>query len=149
MLKCSWNEILHTHGRQSNPNLSTIWANVKFNFLHARLQFQQTWITFPYWMTVPSSFLFSESFCFFSKSAACCRWEGKNITRLKALTAVQAVIQKIKKKAVRSSMIKCKPIQNVHFVSGALAEARAHFTMEKEKKIAIFHFMSVWSDRLL
>lgn len=32
---------------------------------------QPTWITLPYWMTVPSSFLFSVSFCFFSKSAAC------------------------------------------------------------------------------
>lgn len=31
-----------------------------------------TWITLPYWMTVPSNFLFSVSFCFFSKSAACC-----------------------------------------------------------------------------
>lgn len=32
-----------------------------------------TWMTFPYWMTVPSSLRFSDSFCFFSRSAACCR----------------------------------------------------------------------------
>lgn len=36
-----------------------------------------TWMTFPYWITVPSNFLFSESFCFFSKSAACYISEGK------------------------------------------------------------------------
>jgi len=31
-----------------------------------------TWMTLPYCMQVPSSFLFSLSFCFFSSSAACC-----------------------------------------------------------------------------
>lgn len=35
-----------------------------------------TWMTFPYWMTVPSSLRFSDSFCFFSRSAACCRERG-------------------------------------------------------------------------
>ena len=31
-----------------------------------------TCTTLPYWMTLPSSFLFSDSFCFFSNSEACC-----------------------------------------------------------------------------
>lgn len=35
-------------------------------------QIAPTWITLPYWITVPSNFLFSVSFCFFSRSAACC-----------------------------------------------------------------------------
>ena len=39
-----------------------------------------TWITLPYWITVPSNFLFSVSFCFFSKSAACCGGEGRQVT---------------------------------------------------------------------
>lgn len=37
-----------------------------------RRRARPTWITLPYWITVPSSFLFSVSFCFFSRSAACC-----------------------------------------------------------------------------
>lgn len=47
---------------------------------HAQLP-RPTWMTLPYWITVPSSFLFSVSFCFFSKSAACCVWRRRKRTR--------------------------------------------------------------------
>lgn len=38
-----------------------------------------TWMTFPYWITVPSSFRFSDSFCFFSRSAACWNINGHQL----------------------------------------------------------------------
>lgn len=40
-----------------------------------------TWMTLPYWITVPRSFLFSDSFCFFSRSAAC--WKERDAKRQK------------------------------------------------------------------
>lgn len=43
-------------------------------------------MTFPYWITVPSSFLFSESFCFFSKSAAC--WEATDDIKMRAIKII-------------------------------------------------------------
>ena len=39
-----------------------------------------TWITLPYCMQVPSSFLFSLLFCFFSNSAACCHTSSRHNT---------------------------------------------------------------------
>lgn len=58
--------------------LASTWEEA--SVCKTELRAGHTWMTFPYWMTVPSNLRFSDSFCFFSRSAACCRERGTQST---------------------------------------------------------------------